>query len=80
MVRCRATSAEVDIGGQMVDGYDMLSYHGIAFGTDAQSNEKKRLAVRSRNFYLFQEIFYHKGGDGILKTVCSKQRKNDDFA
>ena len=40
--------------------------------------ERKRLAVRSRNFCLVGETLYHKGGDGAFTTMkrksCYKKR------
>ena len=32
-------------------------------------DERKRLAVRSQNFYLLNDTLYHKGADGIWRRA-----------
>ena len=40
-----------------------------------RKDEKKRLAVRSRNFCLLQETLYHKGNDGIWRRCIRSDKK-----
>ena len=40
-----------------------------------RTDEKKRLAVRSRSFCLVGDTLYHKGSDGIWRgCVCSDEK------
>ena len=40
-----------------------------------RKDEKKRLAVRSRNFCLLQEMLYHKGNNGIWRRCIHSDEK-----
>ena len=41
-----------------------------------RTDKKKRLAVRSRNFYLIQDMLYHKGSDGIrCRCICNDEKE-----
>ena len=40
-----------------------------------RTNEKKRLAVRSRNFCLVDGVLYHKGSDGIWRRGIRQDEK-----
>ena len=39
------------------------------------TDEKKRLSVRSRNFYLVEGVLYHKGSDGIWRRGIRQDEK-----
>ena len=39
------------------------------------TDERKRIAVRSRNFCLLNDILYHKGADGIWRRAVRKFEK-----
>ena len=41
-----------------------------------QRDEKKRLAFKSRNFYLIKDILYHKGADGIWRRCVQSDEKS----
>ena len=38
-------------------------------------DERKRLSVRSRNFYLLNDTLYHKGADGIWRQTVRHYKK-----
>ena len=40
-----------------------------------RTDEKKRLAVRSRNFCLVEGVLYHKGSDGIWRCGIRQDKK-----
>ena len=40
-----------------------------------RTDEKKRLAVRSRNFCLLQDTLYHKGNDSIWRRSIRSEEK-----
>ena len=40
------------------------------------TDERKRIAVRSRNFCLFNDMLYHKGADGIWRRAVRKFEKS----
>ena len=40
------------------------------------ADERKRLAVRSRNFYFLNDTLYHKGADGIWRRTVRQFEKS----
>ena len=54
----------------------MISFLSTGLPLEGMSlDERKRLVVRSQNFYLIKETLYHKGADGIWRRCLQQFEK-----
>ena len=66
------TINDTDIGPQPKDTWITEMSHFLTTGLPPDHlarDAKKRLAVRSRHFYLYMNTLYHKGSDGIWRRT-----------
>ena len=75
----RITIAEVKDGKHSSDKWlmEMISFLSMGLPPpQLRTDKKKRVAVKSRNFYLLKGILYHKGNDNIWQRCVRQDKKH----